>query len=429
MSRREAAVLEKPRSYARWALSQGLNRAVLSGMSRRGDPLAEMMWSREEPDYARLRERGPIHVNPFMAGTVSYTVANEILRSSDFGVGDGQGELPIALRWLLGKVSAPDALGPVDPPSLLAVDPPLHTRYRKQVSKAFTARRIGSMAEMVTAVAGDLLDDRDPRRGPVDIIEGYAARLPIAVIAELLGVPESDRADVLRWGDQAAAILDPGLSWRDYSQVESGMRSLHEWFEGHVRHLRSAPGDDLLSDLVIAGDLDDRELHALGLLLLAAGFETTVNLIGNAVAALDAHPSQRALFLDDPSLADGVVEETLRWAPPVLATVRQAYVATRVAGADVARGTAVAVLLGGANRDPSVFTDPDAYDITRPNADQHLSFSAGAHFCLGASLARLEARVGLRLLYERYPTLRVSGPGLRRPTRILRGYASLPVTV
>ena len=429
MPRLDLAPSEKARSYARWALSQGLNRAVLSVASRRGDPLAELMWSHDMPDYARLRARGPIHTNPFMAGTVSYAAANEILRSSDFGVGDGQGELPVPLRWLLGKVSAPDALGPVDPPSMLAVDPPLHTRYRKHVSKAFTARRISSMAEMVTAVAGDLLDDIDPREGQVDIIERYAAKLPIAVIAELLGVPEADRADILCWGDQAAAILDPGLSWRDYSRVEAAMRSLHHWFENHVRRLRSDPGDDLLSALVIAGDLDDIELHALGLLVLAAGFETTVNLLGNAVAALDAHPAQRELLLGDPSLVDGVVEETLRWDPPVMATVRQAYADTRVGGMDVAKGTAVAVVLGGANRDPSVFEDPDTYDITRPDADQHLSFSAGAHFCLGASLARLEARVGLRMLFERYPSLRVSGEGIRRPTRILRGYASLPVAL
>ncbi len=429
MPRLEPAPSERARSYARWALSQGLNRAVLSVASRRGDPLAELMWSHDLPDYTRLRARGPIHTNPFMAGTVSYAAANEILRSSDFGVGDGQGELPVPLRWLLGKVSAPDALGPVDPPSMLAVDPPLHTRYRKHVSKAFTARRISSMAEMVTAVAGELLDDIDPREGQVDIIERYAAKLPIAVIAELLGVPEADRADILRWGDQAAAILDPGLSWRDYSRVEAAMKSLHHWFEDHVRRLRSDPGDDLLSALVIAGDLDDIELHALGLLVLAAGFETTVNLIGNAVAALDAHPAQRDLLLGDPSLVDGVVEETLRWDPPVIATVRQAYAATSVAGVDVAKGTAVAVVLGGANRDPSVFVDPDTYDITRTDADQHLSFSAGAHFCLGASLARLEARVGLRLLFERHPSLRVSGEATRRPTRILRGYASLPVAL
>ncbi|MBG6099199.1 cytochrome P450 [Nocardioides luteus] len=429
MPRLDLRPIERGRSYARWALSQGINRAVLSLASRRGDPLAELMWSREVPDYGRLRARGPIHVNPFMAGTVSYAAANEILRSSDFGVGDGQGELPVPLRWLLGKVSAPDALGPVDPPSMLAVDPPLHTRYRKHVSKAFTARRISSMAEMVTAVAGDLLDEIDPREGRVDIIEEYAAKLPIAVIAELLGVPDSDRADILRWGDQAAAILDPGLSWGDYARVEAAMRSLHHWFEDHVRRLRSDPGDDLLSALVIAGDLDDIELHALGLLVLAAGFETTVNLIGNAVAALDAHPEQQALFLADASLVDGVVEETLRWDPPVMATVRQAYADTCVAGREVARGTAVAVVIGGANRDPSVFEDPDTYDITRADADQHLSFSAGAHFCLGASLARLEARVGLRLLFERFPTLHVEGAGVRRPTRILRGYASLPVAL
>ncbi|MBC7275621.1 cytochrome P450 [Nocardioides sp.] len=425
----EASPLERPRSYARWALSHGISRAVLSSASWRGDPLAGLMWSRDTPDYGPLRARGPIHMQPFMAGTVSYAAANEILRSSDFGVGDGQAELSVPLRWLLAKVSASDALGPFDAPSMLAVDPPLHTRYRKQVSKAFTARRVSSMAETVTAVAGELLDQIDPHEGRVDIIQEYATKLPLAVIAELLGVPDSERADILRWGDQAAAILDPGLSWRDYSQVEAAMRSLHHWFEDHVRRLRSDPGDDLLSALVIAGDLDDIELHAVGLLLLGAGFETTVNLIGNAVAALDGHPDQRDLLLADPSLVDGVVEETLRWDPPVIVTVREAYAAASVAGVDVAKGTAVAVVLGGANRDPAVFGDPDTYDITRPNADQHLSFSAGTHFCLGASLARLEARIGLRLLFERHPSLRVAGQGVRRSTRVLRGYASLPVAL
>ena len=234
------------------------------------------------------------------------------------------------------------------------------------------------MAEMVTAVAGDLLDEIDPREGQRRHHRGVRREAPDRRHRRAVG-----RA--CRGPCRHPALGRPGRRHprsgavvpRDYAQVETAMRSPHHWFEDHVGRLRSDPGDDLLflSALVIAGDLDDIELHALGLLLLAAGFETTVNLLGNAVAALDAHPAQRALVLADPSLIDGVIEETLRWDPPVMATVREAYAATSVAGVEVAKGTAVAVVLGGANRDPAVFDDPDTYDITRPNADQHLSFS------------------------------------------------------
>jgi cytochrome P450 len=342
------------------------------------------------------------------------------------------------MRWVLDRVTDPMALSPVDPPSMLVVDPPEHTRYRRLVSKAFTARRVGRMGDRVEAVAIRLLDELAAHgSGSFDLVDRYAARLPVAVIADLLGVPERDHQQLLEWGNLAAVTLDPGLSWRQFRASEAALREMHHWFAGHVARLRREPGDDLLSQvsLVTGPDaLTETELHQVGLLVLGAGFETTVNLIGNAVAQLDAHPEQLALLRADPDGWANAVDEVLRIDSPVQLTMRAALRDT-VVGADrpaggvpVSKGEAVLVYLGGANRDPAVFSEPATFDVTRTNADHHLSFSAGVHYCLGASLARLEATVGLRLLYQRFPDLRVAGAPVRRETRVLRGYAALPVT-
>ncbi len=208
---------------------------------------------------------------------------------------------------------------------------------------------------------------------------------------------------------------------------------MHRWFHGHLDHLRRDPGDDLLSRLLQdeGGDrLTDTELHQVGLLVLGAGFETTVNLIGNAVALLDRHPEQLAWLReqdDQASAWTNAVEEVLRFDSPVQLTMRAAHRDTEVQGEPVRAGEALLVLLGGANRDPAVFDDPHRFDVTRANAHEHVAFSAGIHYCLGASLARLEAVTALRLLYDRYPDLGVAGEPVRRRTRVLRGYAELPV--
>jgi cytochrome P450 len=224
--------------------------------------------------------------------------------------------------------------------------------------------------------------------------------------------------------------LDPGLSWRQFRRAEVALREMHTWFRGHVERLRADPGDDLISQLILLDGpdrLDPVELHQVGLLVLAAGFETTVNLIGNAVAMLDAHPDQLRWLQENPDGWGNAVDEVLRHQSPVQLTLRIALRRTEVAGKVFEPGHGILLYLGGANRDPAVFTDPASFDVTRANADQHLAFSAGVHFCLGASLARLEAAVALRALYERYPDLHVAGRPQRRGTRVLRGFERLPV--
>jgi cytochrome P450 len=238
---------------------------------------------------------------------------------------------------------------------------------------------------------------------------------------------------VLDFGAGAAPSLDLGLSWRQFRRVEAALAGFDRWLSEHIARLRTRPGDDLLSQLVAAAEdgvgLTDRELKAIAGLVLAAGFETTVNLLGNGARLLHDHRDQLALLRADPRLWPNAVDEILRIDPPVLLTGRTATRRTRVAGVDVPAGALVTTVLAAANRDPDVFAEPEVFDVTRPNAKEHVSFSAGRHFCLGAALARMEGEVGLRMLFDRYPDLAILPGGRRRDTRILRGYASLPVSL
>jgi cytochrome P450 len=243
-------------------------------------------------------------------------------------------------------------------------------------------------------------------------------------------VPTSRRDDFLSWGAAAAATLDPGLSFRRYVAAERVLRAMHVFLRRHFERLRRDPGDDLVSRLVTLPEdeaLTERELHAIVMLLLGAGFETTVNLLGNAVVLLDAHRDQWDALRADPSLWPDAVEEVLRLDSPVQITGRTARADVPLAGRTVRAGTRVTVLLGAANRDPDVFPDPARFDIRRPNARDHLAFSGGIHYCVGAGLARSEAVVALETLSERFPGLRVAGTPVRRDLQTLRGFEVLPV--
>ncbi|WP_246159596.1 cytochrome P450 [Nocardioides antri] len=430
-----STLLSTPQSFVAWSIAHGLQRRFLHRAAAKGDVMAGLatdsaLYDDPYPSYEQLRAQGRVVRNGLVAGTVDHAVANAILRSDDFGTGAGQGELPAPLRRLHQLVRDTDTLSPVDPPSMLVVDPPVHTHYRRLVSRAFTARKVGRMADRVDSVATRLLDDLG-REPTFDLVGRYAAQLPVAVIADILGVPEHERGPLLEWGNLAATTLDPGLSWGQYRAAEVALRQMHAWFDHHLDRLRRDPGSDLLSQVVQdpeAADLSRDELHAIGLLVLGAGFETTVNLIGNAVALLDAHPDQRRWLQDNPDGWGNAVEEVLRHDAPVQLTMRAASCDTEVGGERIAEGEAVLVYLGGANRDPAVFDDPATFDVRRTNAAEHVASSAGVHFCLGASLARLEATVALRTLFDRYPDLRVVGRPERRTTRVLRGWEYLPVS-
>jgi hypothetical protein len=282
----------------------------------------------------------------------------------------------------------------------------------------------------VRKIAEELLDDLENHE-VVDLVEAYAALLPVTVISEILGVPMDMRTQFLEWGNQAASDLDIGLSYREYVASERAIRSLNEWMRIHIERLRRNPGDDLLSQLITVEDdgvrMSDIELRAIADLLLAAGFETTVNLISSGVYLLLTHPDQLQVLRDDPSVWANAVDEILRFESPVQNTARYAAMDTEVCGLPIPKSGFVAVMIGGANRDPKVFTDPNRFDVRRANAREHLAFSAGVHFCIGAALARSEGRIGLQVLLERYPGLELAGTPVRRRTRTLRGFETLPV--
>jgi cytochrome P450 len=425
------------RTLARYAVRHGLAGVFLGRAARQGDLVGRLLRERavaEEPYalYERLRARGPLSSGALGPVTTSHTIASEVLRSEAFGVGWDRSAAPRWVQWALRHGDELDATGVVDPPSMLVVNPPEHTRFRRLVSRAFTPRAIAAFEPAVQRSADSLLDELARETGEVDLVAAYAVQLPVLVIAELLGVPVERKAEFLHWGEAAAATLDPGLPFRRYLAAERALRALHAFLREHFARLRRDPGDDLVSQLVSlegADALTERELHSVVMLLLGAGFETTVNLLGNAVVLLDAHRDQWKALAAEPEGWPRAVEEVLRVDSPVQITGRSVLTDTELCGRRLPAGSRVTVLLGAANRDPEVFPDPARFDVARANAREHLAFSAGIHYCVGAGLARLEGAVALRTLTERFPDLRVSGRPERRNLRTLRGFEHVPVTL
>ncbi len=270
----------------------------------------------------------------------------------------------------------------------------------------------------------------------MDIVGRYCSQLPVSIISDILGVPESQRRHVLEFGELAAPSLDIGLPWRQYRSVQDGIAGFSSWLDEHLQQLRLRPSDNLMSQLIQTTEsgsaetyLNEKELQAIAGLVLAAGFETTVNLLGNGIRMLLDAPQHLDTLRRRPELWPNAVEEILRLESPVQLTARIALNDVEIAGRRLERGDLVLVYLAAANHDPVVFPDPHRFDIERENAGRHLAFSGGRHFCLGAALARAEGEVGLRTFFDRFPEVRAAGAGSRRETRVLRGWSSLPVNL
>jgi cytochrome P450 len=313
--------------------------------------------------------------------------------------------------------------------NMLDLDQPDHTRLRSLVHKAFTPRLVERMRARVQTLADELLD-RVARRGEMDLIDDYALPLPMTIITEILGVPTEDRHKFHKWSKAVVSLSSPNATVRVIPSVWMFIRYLRRFFK--VR--RRDPRDDLASALIQAEDAGDKlgedELLAMVFLLLIAGHETTVNLIGSGVLALLEHPEQMEKLRRELSLIKPAVEELLRYTAPVFtSTERYAREDVTLHGVTIPRGEMALGVIGSANRDETVFVNPDTLDIARePN--RHLSFGQGIHFCLGAPLARMEAQIAFGTLLRRMPELRlkVSPDSLRwRPSMVLRGLDSLPV--
>ncbi|MEU9026591.1 cytochrome P450 [Streptomyces sp. NPDC048383] len=314
--------------------------------------------------------------------------------------------------------------------NMLRSDPPDHTRLRRLVSKAFTARRVAGMRPRIQALTDRLLDAVVPT-GRADLVADFALPLPVTVISELLGVPVDDRHDFQHWTDR---LIMRGAGPPDPAVVNEAWLHMRAYVTELIRDKRARPADDLLSDLVAARDEEQRltedELVAMVFLLLAAGYVTTVNLIGGGISTLLAHPDQLDLLRSDPSLLPDAVEEFLRYDGPVSPGIaRFAREDVEIAGVSVPRGATVLIGSALADRDPARFPDPERLDITRQD-NAHLAFGHGIHYCLGAPLARLEGQIAIGTVLRRLPGLALAVPPDEIPWRPggLRGPQSLPVT-
>ncbi|MGW7174131.1 cytochrome P450 family protein [Streptomyces xanthophaeus] len=314
--------------------------------------------------------------------------------------------------------------------NMLRSDPPDHTRLRRLVSKAFTARRVAGMRPRIQAVTDQLLDAVVPA-GRADLVADFALPLPVTVISELLGVPVDDRHDFQRWTDR---MIMRGAEPPDPAVVNEAWQHMRAYVADLIRAKRADPGDDLLSGLITARDEDQQltedELIAMVFLLLAAGYITTVNLIGGGIAMLLARPGQLDLLRSDPALLPGAIEEFLRYDGPVSPGIaRFAREDVEIAGVTVPRGATVLIASAIADRDPARFPDPDDLDITRQD-NAHLAFGHGIHYCLGAPLARLEGQIAIGTALRRLPGLALAVAPDEIPWRPggLRGPQSLPVT-
>ena len=427
------------RQRIQWLAVHGVVRGISKVFARQGDPQGRLVADpavRANPVafIEELRAIGPIVRCRALYMTVDHKIVNELLRSDDFHVFGMGTNLPKPLQWVADR-TRPDLLHPIQPPSMLSVEPPDHTRYRKLVSSVFTPRAVAALRDRVQDAANTLLDDLADDTGTVDIVERYCSQLPVTVIGDILGVPEPARPRILEFGELGAPSLDIGLTWQQYKAVYRGIEGFNDWLSDHLTQLRRNPGDDLMSQIIKAsenadgGPLTHQELLATAGLVLAAGFETTVNLLGNGIRMLLDKPQHLETLAARPELWPNTVEEILRLDSPVQLSARIATKDTDVAGTLVRRNEGVILYLAGANRDPQVFDDPHTFDIERENSGKHLSFSGGRHFCLGAALARAEGEVGLRTFFERFPDARLAGDGSRRDTRVLRGWSSLPISL
>jgi cytochrome P450 len=412
-------------------LYRGQARMFYDGRVRR-DPFARLdtgTGMRDPyPIYRTIREYGPLRPTPRGNWvTAHHRWSEAVLRDRRFGV-------------RLDDVPRPADPGGFDL-SFLDMNPPDHTRLRRLAQPSFSPKAMAGYRDRVERTVGDLLDRAQIRAqatagawaravGRFDLVSGLAAPLPIAVITDLLGIPDANSAEFVEYGTVLGSALDGVKSLRHAARLNAANTKVARVFGDLIELRRREPRDDVISRLLAAeGDqVEPGEILPMCALLLLAGFETTVNLIGNCVLALLENRDQwEALCADPENLAPKAVQETLRYDPPVQSTARVALDPLELAGTPVRRGQRVITLLAAAGRDPEVYDRPDVFDLDRKSTTEHLAFSGGIHYCLGRPLALLEATTAIRLLAERMPGLRSAGPQRRMKTSTLRGLLSFPV--
>ena len=386
------------------------------------------------PFYDRLRTEDPVHVSPFGFTVLTrYDDVARALRGAEFAR-DIEAHVPVPLdparqarrdrfqqRIAEGRAAK----------TILNLDPPDHTRLRRLVTLAFTPSAIERLRPRVQQLVDDVLDTA-AERGSMELVDELAFTMPFQVISDLLDLP-TDRSDNVRdWSQALTASLEPTADEAVLDAAERASQLMGEYVGDVIEHRRTHLGSDLLSALLQVEEQGDRlstaELLSFVILLYVAGHETTVNLIGNGTLALLRHPDEMRRWAADPGMDGQAIDELLRYDGPVQQTVRVPLRPVSFGDVDVAPNTMVMTVLGAANHDPAVFDDPHTLRLDRPNARNHLGFAAGVHYCLGASLAKLEATVAIGTLIRRFPGLELAGDPSWRDRLTIRGVDRLPLT-
>ncbi len=395
------------------------------------NPFTPEVHANPYPLYHRLRAEDPIHWSGLLEAWILTRYEDVVFVLTDARFSANRRQARNRFAQMAEQVQ--QEFGPFGrTQTMLTSDPPLHTRLRRLVSKAFTARAVESLRPRIQRIVDELLD-AVPDRGRLDLIGDLAYPLPVIVIAEMLGVPPEERDQFKRWSTDVVATLGGPFTPPDV--LERARRSINEladYFRRVIAERRRQPREDLISGLIAAEEqgqvLDEDELLATCMLLLVAGNETTTNLIGNGMLALLRHPDQLQRLQDDPSLIQPAVEELLRYAGPVHGTGRVVKEELEIGHQTVEEGQVAFALLAAANRDPAQFADPEVLDIAR-HPNEHVAFGDGIHFCLGAPLARAEAQIAIGTLLGRFPNPRLE---VEEPewggTFIIRGLKRLPVS-
>ncbi|MEU4703465.1 cytochrome P450 family protein [Nonomuraea dietziae] len=375
--------------------------------------------------YAGLRAEGPVHAIDFPPGASAFVVVDYEHARPALNDPRLSKNLASGPEWFREAISQQN---PVLGDNMLMSDPPDHTRLRRVVSKAFTPRRIERLRPRVQAITDELIDAFEG--DTVELIDAFAFPLPIIVICELLGVPDRDRADFRRW---SGALVTPAVNEELARSRDEASDALRAYFTRLIAERRAAPTDDLVSVLVTSDELSEREVLSTLALLLIAGHETTVNLIGNGMLALLRNPDQLDLLRAKPELLPNAIEEFLRYDAPVeRATFRIALEDMEIAGTPIPKGSFVHVSIGAAGRDPKAFDRAESLDVARED-NRHVGFGHGLHFCLGAPLARMEGQIAFGSLLARLGDIRLACPEEQLSWRfsgsILRSLAALPITI
>ena len=386
------------------------------------------------PIYDRLRTEDPVHTSAFGFTVLTrYEDVARALRGAEFAR-DIEAHVPVPTdparqrrrerfqrRVVEGRAAK----------TILNLDPPDHTRLRRLVTLAFTPSAIERLRPRVQQLVDDVLD-RAAERGSMELVDELAFPVPFQVISDMLDLPTDHIDEVRDWSQCLTASLEPTADEAVLDASEAAAEQMGDFLRDVIEHRRHHLGDDLLSALLQVEEQGDRlstaELLSFVVLLYVAGHETTVNLIGNGTLALLKHPDELRRWAGDPGLDTSAIDELLRYDGPVQQTVRVPLQPVQFGDVEVPANTMVMTVLGAANHDPAVFDDPHTLRLDRPNARNHLAFAAGVHYCLGASLAKLEASTAIGSLIRRFPVLELAGEPRWRDRLTIRGVEHLPLT-